>query len=58
MGAGVETGAQASRTALKILYKSSSEYLGTLVVTTGISARGGYIPVGLAGWLDNSSPDL
>ena len=56
-GAGTETGAQASRTALRILYKSFSEYLGTLVAATGASAMGGFAPRGPAGWLNNSSPD-
>ena len=35
--AGAGAGAQDSRTALRILYKSSSEYLGTLVATGDFS---------------------
>ena len=50
------TGAQASRTALKILCKSSLEYLGT-PVAVGALAMGGFVPEGLAGWSDNLSPD-
>ena len=61
-GAGAETGARAgtgalaSRTALRILCKSSSEYLGTLVAA-GALAMGGFTPKGPTGWSDNSSPD-
>ena len=57
IGARAETGPRASRTALKILCKSSSEYLGT-IVSTGALATRGFAPKGSAGWLDNSSPDL
>ena len=53
----MEAGVRASRTALKIFYKSSSEYLGTLVATTGALAAGGFVPEGPAGWSDNWSPD-
>ena len=50
-------GAQASRTALRIFCKSSLEYLGTLVLVTGVSATGGFVHEGLAGWSDNLSPN-
>ena len=53
----VETGAQASKTALKIFCKSFSEYLGTLVAA-GALAMGGFVFEGPADWLDNSSYDL
>ena len=56
-GAAAETGARASRTALKILCKSSSEYLGTLVAVTRVSAIGGFVPKGPTCWLNNLSPD-
>ena len=54
-GAGAGIGALVSRTALRILYKSSSEYLRTLVAA-GALATGGFVE-GPAGWSDNSSPD-
>ena len=57
-GAEAEAGARASRTALKILYKSSSEYSGTLVAATGTSAMGSFLFEGLAGWFNNLSLDL
>ena len=53
----VGAGAQASRTALKILCKSFLEYLGTLVVAIDVTAMGGFVSEALAGWLDNLSPD-
>ena len=56
--AGVAAAAWASRMALKILCKSFSEYLETLVVAIGASAIGGFIPKGPAGWSDYLSPDL
>ena len=52
-GAKAGAGAWASKTALKILCKSSLEYLGTLLATTG-----GFAPEGPASSLDNLSPDL
>ena len=55
---GAEVGAQASRTALRILCKSSSKYLETLVAAIGASVMGGFVSKGPAGWLDNLSPDL
>ena len=58
MGAGAGAGARVFRTALKILFKSSSEYLGTLVAATKASATGVFVPEGLMGCLDNLSPDL
>ena len=57
-GAGTGTGAQASRTTLKILYKSSSEYLGTLVAATGALATESFVSEGPVGWSDNLSLDL
>ena len=54
--AGARTGARASRTALRILCKSSSEYLRTLLAAGGELARG-FLPEGPAGWSDNLSPD-
>ena len=57
-GARTGMGARASRTALKILCKSSSEYLGILIAATEASATGGFAPKGPAGWSDNLSPDL
>ena len=60
-GAGARTGARtgtlASRTVLRIRYKSSSEYLGILVAAVGALAMGGFVPKGPAGWSDNLSPD-
>ena len=55
-GARTGTGSWASRTALKIHYKSSSEYLGTLVAARGVLARS-FALDGPAGWSDNLSPD-
>ena len=55
-GAGVGIGAPAFRTALRILCKSSSEYLRTLVAIRALVTRG-FGPEGLAGWSDNSSPN-
>ena len=55
-GAGAGTGALASRTALRILYKSSSEYLRTLG-ESGALAMEGFGFEGPACWSDNSSPD-
>ena len=57
MRAGTGVGTWASRTALKICCKLSSEYLRTLVATGEALARS-FTPEGLAGWLDNLSPDL
>ena len=51
-------GARASRTALKIRYKSSLHYLRTLIVVAKALATGGFVPKGLIGWLDNLSPNL
>ena len=58
----------ASRTALRILYKSSSEYLeilivvtlvvATLVATIRVSAMEGFVPKDPASWLDNLSSNL
>ena len=53
---GAGTGARASRTALRILYKLSSEYLGTLLAAGGELARG-FPPKGPASWLDDLLPD-
>ena len=53
-----EAGAQASTTALKILYKSSSEYLGTLIAITRASAMRNFVSKDPAGWLNNLSSDL
>ena len=50
--------AQASRTALKIHYKSFSEYLGTLVVVAWVSTMGDFISKGPMGYLNNLSPNL
>ena len=47
-GAGVGTRARASRTVLKILCKSSSEYLETLVVVEALATEG-LAPEGPAG---------
>ena len=47
-GAGARTGAQASRKALRILCKSSSEYLRVLVIA-GALVTGSFAPEGLAG---------
>ena len=55
--AGTGAGTQASRTALKIRYKSFSEYLGIIVAAGGELARG-FSSKGPTGWSDNSSPDL
>ena len=57
MEAAAEVGARASRTALKIRCKSSSEYLGILVAAVGALVMGGFVPKGPAGWLDNLSPN-
>ena len=57
-GVGAGAGARLSRTALKIHYKSSLEYLGTLVAAAGVLATGGFIPEGPADWSDNLSLDL
>ena len=59
-GAGTKTRveARASRIALKILCKSSLEYLGTLIAATKASATGDFVFEGPAGWSDNLSPDL
>ena len=56
-GVGAKVGARASKTALRILCKSSSEYLGILVVVTGASAIEGFVSKGPVRWLDISSPD-
>ena len=56
IGAGAGTGAQAFRTALKILYKSFSEYLEILVAAEAL-ATGSFAPEGPAGLSNNSSPD-
>ena len=45
-------GAQASRTALRIHCKSSSEYLGTLV-----AAAGDFSPGGLSGYSEDSDSE-
>ena len=55
-GARMGTEAWASRTALRIRCKSSSEYLRILVVAGGELARG-FPPEGQAGWSNNLSPD-
>ena len=57
-GTRAEAGTEAlvSRTALRILYKSSSEYLKTLVAAEAL-AMGGFGLEGPMGWSDNSSPD-
>ena len=59
-GAGARTeagaGTRASRTVLRIRYKSSSEYLGILLAATGALATGGFVK-SPAGSSDNSSPD-
>ena len=57
-GAAAKVGAQASKTALKILYKSSLEYLGILIVVIGASATGSFVPESPVDWSDNLSPDL
>ena len=57
MEAGTGTGVRASKTALRILCKSSSEYLGILMVATRVSAKGGFTPEGPASWSDNLLPD-
>ena len=54
--AGAGTGARAFKTALRICCKSSLEYLGILVSAEGELARS-FAPEGLAGWLNNLSPD-
>ena len=58
-GAGGETGAGVralvSRTALKTLCKSSTEYLGILVVVIRVIAMGGFFFESPAGWSDNLS---
>ena len=60
-GAGTKAGAGtrtlASRTALRILCKSFSEYLKTLVATK-VLTTGGFGTEQPAGWSDNSSPKL
>ena len=56
VGAGVRTRVKASRTALRILSKSSSEYMGTLVAKIALAIEG-FVPEGPAGWSDNLSPD-
>ena len=55
---GAETGVWVSKTSLKILYKSFSEYLGTLVAVTGALATGDFVPKDPMGWPDNLSSDL
>ena len=45
---GVGAGTWASRTVLRICYKSSLEYLGILLVAAGALATGGFVK-GLAG---------
>ena len=56
-GAEVGVGARVSKTTLRILCKSFSENLGTLVAATGASARKSFVLEGPAGWLDNLSPN-
>ena len=55
-GAGAGTGALGSRTALKILCKSSSEYLRILVAAEAV-ATGDFGPEDPADWSHNSLPD-
>ena len=57
VGAGTGAKAQASRTALRIRCKSSSQYLGILVAEGGDLAKG-FPPKSPAGWSDNLSPNL
>ena len=45
IGTGAEIGARASKTALRILCKSSSKYLGTLIVA-GVLVTGDFVPEG------------
>ena len=56
-GAGAGIGARVSRTVLRILYKSSSEYLEILLAAKEEFARG-FSPEGPAGWSDNLLPNL
>ena len=58
VGAGVGAGAQASKTVLRILCKSFSEYLNTFVVVIGATAMRGFISKGPTGYSDNLSPNL
>ena len=54
-GARAETGAQASRTALKIYCKSFLEYLGISIAVAGAIAMGSFVLEGSAGCLENSN---
>ena len=55
-GAGARGGAEvwASKTALKICYKSSSKYLEITIAATGATVIGGFDPESLVGYLKNS----
>ena len=50
-------GAQASRTVLKIRYKSFLVYLKTAEVVGGTIRMGSFASRGPIGWLDNLFPD-
>ena len=50
VGAIAGTGAQASKIVLKILYKSSSEYLEILETVIGMKVMRSLVPEGLAGY--------
>ena len=52
--AGVEAGAQASKTVLKIRCKSSLEYLKTSVVVVGVTVMEDFAPKNQASCLKNS----
>ena len=56
-GAGVGAGVQASKTALRIHCKLSSEYLEILVAVAGALATRDFVSKGSIGWSDNSSFD-
>ena len=56
--AGAGAGMRASKTVLKIFYKSSLEYLGTFIAATGVTTTGGFVFKGLVGCSDNPSPNL
>ena len=56
-GAEAGAGARASRTILKILYKSFLEYLRVLVAVSRATAMRGFVFKGLMGYSDNLSPE-
>ena len=56
-GVGAGAGIWASKTVSKFLYKSSLEYLEIFVTARGAMATKSFVSKGLAGYLDNLSPN-